>query len=164
MKYLGAAKIKQYQTLIAKVKLERDQLTQEYRALQSKMDKANNLIKRYEDELVKLKDSSGALIVSEHAMLRYLERVYKLDLFKIESEIASQELLNKVQELGSGTYSCDESYSAKVVDGVVVTILDTQDKKAFKKKTKNRSMKIKPQTESSLKDEVAEAFNDGIYQ
>ncbi len=136
MKNLSGAKMKQYQTLIAKVKLEHEQLIQEYKALKSKMDKSTKLIKNYEEELIKLKNSNSALIVSEHAILRYLERVYKLDLFKIEAEIASQELFTKVQEFGSGTYTSTEGYRVKVVDGVVVTILNQQTQSHSSKKKK----------------------------
>jgi len=136
MKQLSGAKIKHYNTLISKAKLEREQLSQEYRALQSKMDKTNNLLKHYEEALVEVTASSTTLIVSEHALLRYLERVYKLDLFKIETEIASKELFIKVQELGNGTYSCEGDFNAKVVDGVVVTVLDSKDTHTTKRKKK----------------------------
>jgi len=124
MKHLTGAKIKQYQTLLAKVKLEQEQYKEEYRALQSKIDKANNLKKRYESALVNIRTSQEGLIVSEHAQLRYLERVYKLDLDKIQSEILTPTLLSKVEEFGNGTYRSKDEYGVRVVDGVVVTVLE----------------------------------------
>ena len=150
MKHLGGAKIKQYQTLISKAKLDKEQLTEEYRALQSKMDKANSLIKRYQGELDKVVSKSNSLIVSEHAMLRYLERVYKLDLLKIEQEIASKNLYVQVEALGNGTYSCDESYSAKVVDGVVVTILDNKNKQTSRSKKTKSFLKTNESSERDI--------------
>jgi len=150
MKHLGGTKIKQYQTLISKAKLNKEELTEEYRALQSKMDKANSLIKRYQGELDKVVSKSNSLIVSEHAMLRYLERVYKLDLLKIEQEIASKNLYVQVEALGNGTYSCDESYSAKVVDGVVVTILDNKNKQTSRSKKTKSFLKTNESSERDI--------------
>ena len=158
MKHLGGAKIKNYQTLINKTKQEREQLTLEYRALQSKMDKLNSRIKGYQEELTKITSQSNSLIVSEHAMIRYLERVYKLDLFKIEAEIASAELFTKVQELGSGTYSCEDGYSAKVVDGVVVTILDNKLHTNRYTHTKKPKVQLKPKVTANR--EVQEYYEE----
>ncbi len=124
--------------MISKAKLERTHLSEEYSTLQSKMDKGYNTIKKYEDELAKHTVLGDSLAVSEHAMLRYLERVYKLDLLKIEQEIASPSFYEKIQTLGSETYTYDEDYSAKVVDGVIVTILPR--KVLQKKATKNNSI------------------------
>ena len=151
MKHLGGTKIKQYQTLISKAKLDKEQLTEEYRALQSKMDKASGLIKRYQGELEKVVATSSSLIVSEHAMLRYLERVYKLDLLKIEQEIASKNLYVQVEALGNGTYSCDESYSVKVVDGVIVTILDNKNKQTSRSKKYKSFLKPSESSERDIK-------------
>ncbi|MDF1879051.1 hypothetical protein JHD46_05280 [Sulfurimonas sp. SAG-AH-194-C20] len=163
MKQLSGAKIKHYNTLISKAKLEREQLSQEYRTLQSKMDKTNNLLKRYEEALVEVSASSTTLIVSEHALLRYLERVYKLDLSKIEIEIASKELFIKVQELGNGTYSCEGDFSAKVVDGVIVTVLDSKKNHTTKRKKKSvrdRSTTAKPKSRSPLQRDLQEYYEE----
>jgi len=154
MKQLTGAKIKHYNTLISKAKLEREQVSQEHRALQSKMDKTNNLLKRYEEVLVEVTASSTTLIESEHALLRYLQRVYKLDLSKIEAEISPKELFLKVQELGNGTYCCEGGFSAKVVDGVIVTILDDAKyhKGPKKKSIRDRSTLVKPKAKRALQE------------
>jgi len=159
MQHLKGVRIKQLNTMIAKAKLERVHLSEEFSTLQSKMDKTNNTIKKYEDELAKLTVLSDSLVVSEHAILRYLERVYKLDLLKIEEEIASPSLYEKVQILGSGTYSCDDDYSAKVVDGIIVTILPN-DKSLQRKATKARNTKVKLDKADSLKEEVAAYYEE----
>jgi len=161
MKQLSGAKMKHYTTLISKAKFEREQLSQEYRTLQSKMDKANNLIEKYENELAKLTSTQSTLVVSEHALLRYLERVYKLDLLKIEAEIASSDLLSKVSKLGNGTYSSGEGYSAKVVDGVVVTILDEANQHTTPKKKKSvrdRSTLVKPKLHNALQRDLEDYY------
>jgi len=140
MKHLGGTKIKQYQTLLTKLKLEQEQYKDEYRALQSKIDKSNNLQKRYESALVNIKASQEGLVVSEHALLRYLEPVYKLDIEKIHTEILIPKLLSQVEEFGNGTYRGEDNYSIKVVDGVVVTILE--QKKSTKRASKQERARI----------------------
>ena len=123
MKNLKATKMKHLQTMISKSRLNCTQLKEESRVLQSKLDKEKNLLKKYEAEMSQLTRLDDSLIVSEHAIVRYLQRIYKLDLEDIINEIASPQLFTQVKEFGNGVYSCEESFRAKVVDGVVVTIL-----------------------------------------
>lgn len=122
MKHLSGAKIKHLQTAIKKANLEKEQLAQEAKLLKNKIDKSNSLIKKYQKELNELIASSDTLLVSEHAILRYLERVYKLNLSKIEKEIVSPKIIQQVKDLGNGTYH-DNNIAIKVIDNVVVTVL-----------------------------------------
>jgi len=123
MQHLGGAKIKNLQVLITKKELEQERLKDEFNALQSRRDKLSNQIKKYKEEIESLKSSTDSIIVSEHAILRYLQRVYELDIAKIEAEIVSPKLYSQVKEYGSGTYHSD-GFSIKVVDGVVVTVIE----------------------------------------
>jgi len=122
MQHLAGAKIKNLQVLITKKELEQEQLNREFKELQSKKDKLKHQLQKYNDEIKKLTSPQGRFIVSEHALLRYLQRVYELDLSKIEKEILTPETQEKIAELGNGTYP-GEGFSIKVVDGVVVTII-----------------------------------------
>ena len=123
MQHLTGTKIKNLQVLLTKKELEKEELNREFNAIQSRRDKLNNQIQKYKNEIKQLSTSSDSLIVSEHAIIRYLQRVYALDLEKITQEIVLPSLSKKIKELGSGTYRCD-GYAVKVVDGVVVTVLD----------------------------------------
>lgn len=61
-------------------------------------------ITRLKEEIAKIKDTKVPT-VSEHAILRYLERVEGVNLQLIEKEILSDEVMNLVNYLGgSGTY------------------------------------------------------------
>ena len=61
-------------------------------------------ITRLKEEIAKIKDTKVPT-VSEHAILRYLERVKGLNIPEIEKEILSDEVLKLVDYLGgSGTY------------------------------------------------------------
>ena len=58
-------------------------------------------------------------------MIRYLQRVYKLDLEKIEKEILTDDLKSKVKAFGNGTYIVDKDFSIKICNNTVVTILES---------------------------------------
>ncbi len=123
MQHLTGTKIKNLQVLLTKKELEKEELNREFNAIQSRRDKCNNQIQKYKNEIKQLSAASDSLIVSEHAIIRYLQRVYALDLEKITQEIVPPTLSKEIKELGSGTYKC-EGFAIKVVDGVVVTVLD----------------------------------------
>ena len=123
MKTSQASMLKNKLTLIAKLKLEREKMLQELKELQRSVAHKETQIKKHEEELLKMQENSKSLIVSEHALLRYLERVYKLDLAKLENEIVPKELQRQIGEYGNGTYKT-ENFSIKVVENVIVTVMD----------------------------------------
>lgn len=122
MKHLHGSDIKNKQVLISKLRLEKENLQLQQKELQRAVAIKENQLKKHEEELLKMQESSE-LIVSEHALLRYLERVYKLDLSKLQNEITPQELKAQIKEYGNGTYKHD-NFSIKVVDNVIVTVLN----------------------------------------
>jgi|GEM_PF-1359864 len=107
MKHFNGAKIKSIQTMIAKTQLEIDDLKAQQRSIGESMNKQFSRLQKYEEELQSLKESAKEIIVSEHAILRYLERVYKLDITKLYKEIVTEELKHNYAKLGNGSYSID---------------------------------------------------------
>ena len=78
-------------------------------------------VKRLKTEINKL-NNPKKLRVSEHAIVRYFERVHKYDISKIESQILSPAILDFVEKLGdSGTYPNGE-FSVIIKNGTVTTI------------------------------------------
>ena len=77
---------------------------------------------KLEQELQQLKKQSEAIIVSEHAMLRYFERVLKFNLQEIREKILPPSLEEKVRTLGSGTYPAN-GHRVRVKGNVAITIL-----------------------------------------
>lgn len=61
--------------------------------------------------------------VSDHAIVRYLERVKGLDIKAIKEEIAPQHVRNQIRALGSGYYPVDGKFKIRVKNGVVITVL-----------------------------------------
>ena len=64
------------------------------------------------------------LIVSEHAVLRYLERVQGIDMKAIRDEILDPIMIAKVKTLGDGKYPCrDGAFKVLVKDGVITSVV-----------------------------------------
>lgn len=74
----------------------------------------------YEKEIKQLK--AKKIIVSEHSMLRYLQRVYKLDLKKIEDEILNESVKTAVQNFGDGKYTVGE-FTVRVKNNILLTVV-----------------------------------------
>lgn len=151
MRSNNTTKIKALSTQIEKFKLELNSKERELKLIQDEFKTKQEHLKKMNLELEELKKSSSELIVSEHALLRYLERVYKLDLQKLSQEIVPLSLRATIDMLGNGEYHTDDGYSIKVHDNVVVTILDdkTEQTDSFKNKLKN-----KKEYEPTIKDEL----------
>ena len=123
MKHLDGTKIKNLQVMITKIKLEIDDLKTQQRSIGESMNKKLSMMHKYEEELQSIKERAKDLILSEHAILRYLERVYKLDTNKLYEEIVTQELKHNYERLGNGSYSVQDCM-VKIVDNVIVTVLE----------------------------------------
>ena len=123
MKHLDGTKIKHLQVMITKIKLEIDDLKTQQRSISESMNKKLSMLQKYEEDVQSIKERAKDLILSEHAILRYLERVYKLDTNKLYEEIVTQELKHNYARLGNGSYSVQDCM-VKIVDNVIVTILE----------------------------------------
>lgn len=79
-------------------------------------------IKKSIDDL-KIKESQE-LTITEHALLRYCERILGISIEDIKKEILTPELNKLVDTLGStGTYPYKE-YQLKVIDKTIITIIN----------------------------------------
>lgn len=68
------------------------------------------------------KSKAGKIKVTEHAILRYLERVEELDIAAVEQQIVTPELIEMTATLGgSGKYPIN-GFLVVMKKGVVVTI------------------------------------------
>lgn len=94
------------------------EIANKQRECNQKQQAINNL----KAEIEKL-DSDGVLKVSEHAIVRYFERVKGFDIQEIEKEILSEQVLALVDKLGvNGTYPND-GFSIVLKNGTVATVI-----------------------------------------
>jgi len=65
---------------------------------------------------------SSEPVVSEHALLRYLERKYNLDLEDIKREILTNDNVIMIKNMGNGKYPISDGLKAVVKNNTVITI------------------------------------------
>lgn len=85
------------------------------RTYESKKKQREEIFKQIQEHDMKLK-------VSEHAILRYLERVRGLNIEEIEAEILSESIVKSHQTLGDGTYP-NGDYKVIIKGNNVTTII-----------------------------------------
>jgi predicted RNase H-like nuclease (RuvC/YqgF family) len=102
-------------------------LTEEKFSIEDKIKRERETVSRLQREIDRLKRRTEKLVVSEHAILRYVERVMGLDLEEIKKKILPSDLEEKVRIIGNGIFPCGGTHKIKVSEGVVVTILTDAD-------------------------------------
>lgn len=95
---------------------------QETKAAMCRRDDAQVSLRALEDRLRVLTDESKAPTLTDHAVLRYLERVQGVDVGAARASILPPTVVEMIQKLGSGVYPVG-SFRIKVVKGSVVTVL-----------------------------------------
>lgn len=86
------------------------------RDLNLKLDKARDKVKEIE---AKIAQTNKPLRVSDHAVVRYLQRKLGLNLDQVRAEILTPDLVEKIVRLGDGKYGM-----VVVKDRTVVTYLE----------------------------------------
>ncbi|MDD3466205.1 MAG: hypothetical protein PHE67_03570 [Campylobacterales bacterium] len=133
MKNSIESELKKLQTLKSKLEQELSDIKRQKLMLGEQTTLVSNQLQRVENDIKKLVASRGdGLIVSEHAMLRYIERVVGINPEEIKAKIATPSLIGITKTLGSGTYPID-GFKVKVVDGVIVTVLSNDQETNHKK-------------------------------
>ena len=126
MNLKDSSELKALNSQLIKLKAQRDSVIKEIEFKQqesSMLKKRINTINKKIEFLKKKNEKRGDLIITEHAMLRYIERVMGIDLSLIEKKIKA-EIQNIYQQMGDGTYPIGDGKKAKIKDGNVITILE----------------------------------------
>jgi len=103
-------------------------LEREFEELKNKASILNRDIVNKKREIENVKSAIDGLegkkiYISEHAVLRYLERVEGIDINKVKDKILSDtKIVDAIRTLGSGSYPIKGGI-LKVIDNIVVTIL-----------------------------------------
>lgn len=94
---------------------------------------------KHKEELLRLKEAecnklyrqlcdmrrTHLIRISDHAILRYMERHYKMDLNKVEDEIITKQVEEMYSKLGDGTYPTGNGSTRVVIkNGTVVTVIN----------------------------------------
>lgn len=115
--------IKQLKTALAGEELAFAQINQRMRSYQSEQDKTRSHIDRLK-EMIAHFDADKKLRVSEHAMLRYLERAKGINIEALEAEILTEGIRKLVGVLGgNGEYPHESGHSLKMKNYTVTTVV-----------------------------------------
>ncbi len=123
MSVKSMTELKKLSTLQSKLQGEMEVLKNQKTLLTKEIANKNQQINNIKHEIAKLKKQSQDLIISEHAILRYMERVLKLDIAAFANSILTDEVRNEHKLIGNGTYSVNNSeYKLIIRNNVVVSV------------------------------------------
>lgn len=86
--------------------------------------KHNAMVDEYElanDKIEKIKNRRK-INVSDHAVIRYLERVLGMDIEELKQDIITDDIARKIKAMGNGNYGIEGGFRMIVKDNVVLTI------------------------------------------
>ncbi len=118
-----------------KLKLTETSLTDEVNNLLEQKKELDRLyadkkkeLERVKDEIKKLSDSlPKSVTISDHAMLRYLERVKNVNLQEIEKEILTDSIIQSITQLNTCRLITKAGYKLVVKNRNVITVLLAND-------------------------------------
>ncbi len=119
-----AAKLKYLETRLSEQRIKCDELDKDIEEKKKLSFKEQKIFSKLKQEIIEFKKREKGLIVSEHAMLRYITRVIGIDLKTIISKI----LPGGNAILMNGKYPVEGGFTIVVKNGVVVTIETSEDK------------------------------------
>jgi hypothetical protein len=118
--------LKELQSQLVKRKAEAQALQFEIAQKQKELSLKEKNIKTLFEKIESLNSNSTKLKVSEHSLLRYLERVKGLDLKAVEQEMLNDQRLIQATSVlgGNGTFPFDGKYQYVIRNNVIVTVKD----------------------------------------
>lgn len=114
--------LKHYKTQARKLDERLEQMEEQYKRLGKMIETAVRERQEIEDNISRLK-RRNKLIVSEHAILRYLERVEGMDIDAIKDKIVTEEIVNSYEVAGDGKYNLN-GFTLVINEKIITTILD----------------------------------------
>jgi len=123
MSIKNSAELKGLETRRNKLQAERKTLNIEIAEKQKESAAMKKKIDYLQSAIEKLKKKTPSnIVISEHAMLRYIERVLGIDLNELQNKIIPSNKLDEIKLIGNGTFSIN-NHKVTVKDGVVVTVI-----------------------------------------
>lgn len=118
--------LKRLITQRGELEAEIESLNQRRSIIDHDINRRKSDLRNIHDQIASLKALEKGIVVSEHAILRYLERVCGIDMEKIKQEILPESTQRMVMTLGNGTYPAS-SHKVKIKDGVAITVIPKEE-------------------------------------
>lgn len=112
--------LKRLKTRLVDLISENQLLKKDLSNLQQKINTNNETIANLNKQIRDI--SKTETIITEHAMLRYVERVLNIDLDEIKEAILTDEIKNQIKILGVNGKFSNKNFRVVVKDNKVVTI------------------------------------------
>lgn len=113
--------LKQLQSRKVRLEVDLNELSKDLKTLNDKHRKTANQLSSVRKEIGQLQDTD--VIVSEHAILRYLERSKGLDMELVKNEILSESTKLLIYKMGNGKYPIGHGLKACVKNNTIVSIV-----------------------------------------
>ena len=117
----NAHDLKQLQVRLAKAEAEAGAAKEEVRAAQKREAEAAKLVASLRQQVEEYQAKGGEPMVTEHALLRYFERVLGYDLEEIRGMILNDTTRAYIEQFGSGKIP-GKGFRIVVKDRAVVTV------------------------------------------
>lgn len=115
--------LKQLKSRSTKLTVECGELDKQVKKLQRKFNSTSNELSQLDKKIKNLESSScGDLIVTEHAVIRYIERVMGIDLVQVTSQILTKDVEQMAKSLGSGKFPTGNGFRAIVKGNSIVSV------------------------------------------
>lgn len=102
--------------------------------IKSKSQSVIDKLKDVEKNIEELRLSQTEIIVSDHAVVRYLERVMGMSIDSIKKKIVTEKVNELINKLGNGVFPVDDVFKITVNNKVVTTVLLNNQKTSLSKK------------------------------
>ncbi|WP_156298874.1 hypothetical protein [Streptobacillus canis] len=120
-------KLKKLITEEKKLREELELLKNEQRILSREISRYIQMIKEKKECLKKLKEKNS-LKISDGAILTYLEKIIKLNLSEIKSNILNEKVRNWINVTGDGLYPLENSnHKLLVKNNKIITVLPNNE-------------------------------------
>lgn len=106
----------------------------EKKNIECRLNKEGQQLNALNNEIKRLEEGNGHLSVTDHAVLRYIERVEKRSIAEIKQRILTPDVLSAHEEFGNGEFPSSKeagAFSVVVKNKEVVTVVAANTKRAF---------------------------------
>lgn len=116
-------KLRDYQGQLRKIEEKNAILKTDFSAIQKEYNSNLKVISNLKKDIERLKLNNKGFFISDHAILRYLERVEKVDIKKVKSLILTDNVCQLHKKLGNGEFPSDCGLFKVIIrDNKVITI------------------------------------------
>ncbi len=115
--------LKELQSLLNNAQAEKKAIEEKIKELETAKASLSTTISNLNESIKYYTNRQKDLIVSEHAILRYLLRVQGLDIAQVARDLVPDRIKEQIKMLGNGTYPIPEKgFKIVVKENVIVTI------------------------------------------